>query len=178
MRGQFHRLWLPVFAIWWLTTPASAQTTFQAAGLEPRIGFWKQVFTKYGADDVIVHDRFHVNLIYAVADDYTADETVRTVEDGLREIRDRLSAAGPLSDSGLKIRQAIVDAGLEPSAPLLDELLERVHTQRGVKERFRSGIIRSGRYLESFQKIMEGQDVPAELALLPLVESSYENARS
>jgi membrane-bound lytic murein transglycosylase D len=78
----------------------------------------------------------------------------------------------------LKIRQAIVDAGLEASAPMLDELLDRIHTQRGVKERFRAGVIRSGRYVESFQKIMEDHDAPATLALLPLVESSYENVTS
>src|SRR5262245_66494098 len=104
MRGQFRLLWLPVFAIWWLTAPAFAQTTFQAAGLEPRIGLWKQVFTKYGADDVIVHDRFHVNLIYAVADDDTADETVRDVQDGLPESRERLARAGPLAATGLQFR--------------------------------------------------------------------------
>jgi membrane-bound lytic murein transglycosylase D len=178
MRRQGRHLLLAIVATGWLAVPTSAQTMFPTAGLEARIDFWKQVFTQYGADDIVVHDRFYVNLIYAVADDDNAEQTVRDVKESLREIRDRLSAPGELSDARLKIRQAIVDAGLEPSAPLLDELLDRIHTQRGVKERFRAGIIRSGRYLESFQKIMEDRGVPAPLALLPLVESSYENARS
>jgi membrane-bound lytic murein transglycosylase D len=162
----------------WLAVPAGAQTVFPANGLEHRIDFWKQVFTKYGADDVIVHDRIYVNLIYAVATDETADDTIRSVKAGLREIRDGLTAPEELSDSAFEIRQAIVSAGLEPSQPLLDQLLDDVHTQLGVKERFRAGIIRSGRYLDSFQRIMEDHGAPAALALLPLVESSYENARS
>ena len=178
MRRYGRHLLLSICATWGLAVPAGAQTMFRTEGLEPRIDFWKQVFTQYGADDIVVHDRFYVNLIYAVADDDTVEQTVREVKDGLREIRDRLSAAGQLSDAGLKIRQAIVDAGLEASAPMLDELLDRIHTQRGVKERFRAGIIRSGRYVESFQKIMEDHDAPATLALLPLVESSYENVTS
>src|SRR5262249_13845177 len=138
-----------------LAVPAGAQTVFPTDGLEGRIDFWRQVFTKYGADDVIVHDRIHVNLIYAVATDDTADDTIRGVRDGLREIRDRLSAPEELSTRASEIRQDIVSAGLEPSQPLLDQLWDDVHTQLGVKERFRAGVIRSGRYLESFQKIME-----------------------
>jgi peptidoglycan lytic transglycosylase D len=167
-----------IIVVWWLAVPAAAQTLFPADGLEPRIDFWKQVFTKYGADDVIVHDRLYVNLIYAVASDETADATIRSVKEGLREVRDELTAPEQLSERASEIREAIVNAGLEPSGPLLDQLLDAVHTQRGVKERFRSGVIRSGRFLDAFQRIMDDHDVPAAFALLPLVESSYENARS
>ena len=97
-----RHLLLSIVATWWLAVPAGAQTMFPTEGLEPRIDFWKQVFTQYGADDIVVHDRFHVNLIYAVADDDTVEQTVRAVKDGLREIRDRLSAAGQLSDAALE----------------------------------------------------------------------------
>ena len=169
---------LLIFAAWWFAVPVSAQTAFPAEGLESRIDFWRQVFTKYGAEDLIVHDRFHVNLIYAVATDATAKDTIRRLKDGLREISDALSTPEALSESASSIREAILGAGLEPSQPLLAELLDNVHTQRGVTERFRGGIVRSGRYLESFKRIMDDHDVPAEVALLPLVESSYENARS
>jgi membrane-bound lytic murein transglycosylase D len=178
MLGLRRALLLLILGAWSFAVPAGAQTAFPADGLESRIAFWKQVFTKYGADDVIVHDRFHVNLIYAVATDATADDTIRRVKDALRELGDGLTAPEALSESASTIREAIVSAGLEPSEPLLDALLDGLHTQRGVTERFRSGIVRSGRYLESFKRIMEDHGVPAEFALLPLVESSYENVRS
>lgn len=178
MLGLRRQRLLLTFAAWWFAVPVSAQTAFPTEGLESRIDFWRQVYTKYGAEDLIVHDRFHVNLIYAVATDATAKDTIRRVKDGLREIRDDLSTPEALSESASSIREAILGAGLEPSQALLEELLDGVHTQRGVAERFRGGIVRSGRYLESFKRIMDDHDVPAEVALLPLVESSYENARS
>lgn len=158
--------------------PAFSETVFPAEGLEARIEFWKQVFTNYGADDIVIHDRFHVNLIYAVATDETVDARVRGVKQALTEIRDTLETPERLSDAASPIYQAIVDQGLDPSEALLNDLLDQVHTQRGVKERFRNGVIRSGRYVDSFRKIMDHSEVPAECALLPLVESSYENARS
>ena len=161
-----------------VAAPAFADVPFPPDGLGARIDFWKQVFTRYGADDLVIHDRFHVNLIYAVANDDTVDARVRRVKEALTEIRDNWRAPEELSDEASRTYQAILDQGLVPSEPLLNQLLDRVHTQRGVKERFRNGIIRSGRYVESFRRIMEDHDVPAECALLPLVESSYENARS
>src|SRR5262245_52465101 len=115
----------------WLAVPVGAQTRFPTEGLEPRIEFWKQVYTTYGADDVIVHDRFHVNLIYAVATDEMVDETILRVKGGLQEICDNLSTPDQLSETASSIRESIVTAGLEPSRPLLEELLDRVHTQRG-----------------------------------------------
>src|SRR5689334_14032698 len=178
MRGLRRELLLLILGAFWFAVPVSAQTAFPTDGLESRIDFWKQVFTKYGADDVIVHDRFHVNLIYAVATDATTDDTIRVVKDALREIGDKLSTPEALSESASTIRAAIVGAGLEPSGPLVEALLDNVHTQRGVTERFRGGIVRSGRYLESFKRIMDANGVPTEFALLPLVEFSYENVRS
>src|SRR5215471_2713172 len=155
MLGLRRDLMLLILGTWCFAVPVSAQTAFPADGLESRIDFWRQVFTKYGADDVIVHDRFHVNLVYAVATDATADDTILRVKDGLREIGDGLSTPEALSENASAIRTAIVGAGLEPSQSLLEALLDGVHTQRGVTERFRGGIVRSGRYFESFKRIME-----------------------
>jgi membrane-bound lytic murein transglycosylase D len=161
-----------------LAVPAFAETPFPTGGLEARIEFWKSVFTHYGADDIVIHDRLRVNLIYAVANDETVETRVGGVKDALTEIRDKIGAPEELSDAASVIYQAMIDQGLVPSTSVVNELLDGVHTQRGVKERFRNGIIRSGRYLEAFQKIMDDNNVPGECALLPLVESSYENARS
>src|SRR5439155_12617268 len=88
-QGVVHRMKLSVsviiVAVLATTTAATAAQAAPAApgfperldlpaqGLESRVEFWKKVYTQYGEDDVIIHDRIHVNLIYDVAirDDQT-----------------------------------------------------------------------------------------------------------
>ena len=146
-----------------------------AQGLESRVEFWKKVYTQYGEDDVIIHDRIHVNLIYDVAirDDQT--EKIGAVRQALDEIRNNLATPENLSVTAQQIQTAILANDIPLTPASLAELRDNVHTQVGIKERFRQGIIRSGRYLHAFQEIFEKQGIPAEIALLPLVESSFEN---
>ncbi|MEK7783493.1 MAG: transglycosylase SLT domain-containing protein, partial [Candidatus Binatota bacterium] len=55
----------------------------------------------------------------------------------------------------------------------------RVRVQRGVKERFASGLKLSRRYLGQMQRILLEEGLPTDLAYLPLVESSFDiHARS
>src|SRR5881397_2871605 len=144
-------------------------------GLENRVEFWKKVFTQYGEDDVIIHDRIHVNLIYDVAirDDQT--EKIGAVRQALDEIRDNLATPENLSVIAQQIQTVISAEGIPLTAGSLADLRDNVHTQLGIKERFREGIVRSGRYVEAFEEIFEKQGIPPEIALLPLVESSFEN---
>lgn len=144
-------------------------------GLESRIEFWKKVYTQYGQDDIIIHDRFHVNLIYDVAGEYDVDSRITSVKSALNEIRANLSTPENFSLVAKQIADAVTANGLSLSDSVLLELRDGIHTQRGIKERFRDGVIRSGRYIDSFQGIFEKQGLPSKIALLPLVESSFEN---
>src|SRR3990167_4080704 len=57
--------------------------------------------------------------------------------------------------------------------------LKRVRVQRGLKERFASGLRLSSRYIGQMQRILLVEGLPPELAYLPLVESSFDiHARS
>jgi membrane-bound lytic murein transglycosylase D len=147
-------------------------------GLEQRVDFWKKIYTQYGADDVVIHDRVYVNLIYDVATEATQNEKTANIKSALREIQANLDTPENLSTSATPVFQAIVAQGLPLSPALVNDLLGNIHTQLGVKERFRDGVVRSGRYVEQFRQIMTNQGVPVELALLPLVESSFQNVRS
>jgi membrane-bound lytic murein transglycosylase D len=154
---------------------ASSAENLPSQGLENRIEFWKKVYTQYGQEDVIIHDRIHVNLIYDVAVRGEQDSKINAVQQALEEIRQNLDTPENLSPLSQQIRDAIMANGITVAADSLDDLRENLHTQIGIKERFREGIIRSGRYLEAFQQILEKEGVPSEVALLPLVESSFEN---
>ena len=169
------RLWMIVFVLA-LALPVLAEpVVLQNQGLESRIEFWKKVYTQYGKDDIIIHDRFHVNLIYDVVTESDVDSKVRAVRAALNEIRLNLNTPENLSIVAKQISDAIIANGLSLSEPVVDELRSRIHTQRGIKERFRDGIVRSGRYIDSFQGIFEQHGLPTQIALLPLVESSFEN---
>jgi membrane-bound lytic murein transglycosylase D len=173
MRLSVSRIIVLVLA---LAAPAFAEGfDLPTQGLESRIEFWKKVFTQYGEDDVIIHDRIHVNLIYDVATRSDQAARIAAVQQALDEIRDNMAAPDTLSIPAKQIRAAILIDGVPLTPESIAELRDNVHTQVGIKERFRQGIIRSGRYVDSFHEIFEKQGVPVEIALLPLVESSFEN---
>jgi len=170
---------LPVVVLFSLVSSAfAANPELTSAGLEQRVDFWKKVYTLYGENDLVIHDVFHVNLIYGVATDDDVNSKVLAVKATLREMRDALQTPDAFSPEAKQIEASIAAQGLQLTDSLLEDLLVSVHTQRGIKERFRDGIIRSGRHVEEFRETLKKSGVPEELALLPLVESSFENVRS
>jgi membrane-bound lytic murein transglycosylase D len=162
-----------------IASPASAgDSALNSQGLEQRVDFWKKVYVQYGADDVIIHDRIYVNLIYTVATKVTQNEKIAEIQNALREIQSNLETPDNLSPTAFPIFEAIIAQGLPLSSSLIDHLLINIHKQNGIKERFREGVIRAGRHVEKFSEIMTNHGLPSELALLPLVESAFQNAKS
>lgn len=127
--------------------PAVAQESpFEVPpGLESAVAFWKQIFTRYSFGEVILFDPLDMSRIYAV---------VRAPDD------ERGRAA-------IERERARVVADYD----LIDDT--RIRSQRGAKEHFVEGLKIAGRYLGQMQKIFRDQGLPAELAYLPLVESSF-----
>jgi peptidoglycan lytic transglycosylase D len=157
---------------------SAANPELTSAGLEQRVDFWKKVYTQYGEDDVIIHDLYRVNLIYGVATDADLRSQLAATQATLREIRSGIDTPEEFSDEAKQITESIAAQGISLTAALVDDLIRNVHTQRGVKEQFREGIIRSGRHVDEFRETLRKIGVPEELALLPLVESSFQNVRS
>src|SRR5262245_63219698 len=158
MKLSFPQL---IFALMTLASPAIAERAeLPSDGLQSRIDFWKKVYTQYGEDDVIIHDRIRVNLIYDVATRDEKESKIAAVRQALQEIRNGLDAPQNLSPTALQIRDAIVADGVPLTADSLADLLDNVQTQLGIKERFREGIIRSGRYVEAYQDVIDQEGHP------------------
>lgn len=114
-------------------------------GLESSVDFWRKVFTEYSLSQLIYFDALDMSKIYEVND---VGEGGRSNE-YLNAERARVAAANGVD-------------------------IERVKTQRGVKERTAAGLKRSGRYISQIQQIFRDRDLPPELTYLPIVESSYD----
>ena len=122
------------------------------SGLEGAVEFWKQIFTRYGASEVVFFDPADHGKIYSVLRVPEGDEARVLIE------RERA--------------RIVADHDLNPEDG-------RVRSQRGVKEQFISGLRISGRYMSQMRKIFRDEGLPVELAYLPLVESSFNvHARS
>lgn len=146
-------------------------------GMRTEIDFWKRVFGATGRDTGLVHDNLHVGVVYREIPlkDLSArarrDASRKAVRE-YREILTRLADKRPAQPSARE--QRVLDAwGPDPSAATLRAAAGRLRVQQGMAERFREGLVRSGRWREHILKELREHGVPEGVAALPHVESSF-----
>lgn len=116
------------------------------AGLEKSVEFWKQVFGKHDGKTVLFFDPFDQATVYS---------TLK-------------SSDAPAARAALEKERRRILAEYD-----LDEEMGRLRVQRGARDQFLSGLRIAGRYLPEMKKIFREQELPTDLAYLPLVESSF-----
>jgi membrane-bound lytic murein transglycosylase D len=130
-----------------LPAGAASESAFpMPAGLEPSVEFWKQVFSRYSVNEVVFFDPEDPGKIF-----------------GVLRAPDGAEGRGKVEKERARI---IADY----------DLIEedgRIRGQRGAKENFIAGLSASGRYIGRMKEIFRGEGLPADLAYLPLVESSF-----
>src|SRR5215471_14791033 len=95
------------------TAWAAERAELPATGLENRVEFWRKIFTQYGKDDIVIHDRVRVNLIYDVADESNVETKLTDVDHALKAIQASLDTPdSELSLTAKQIRDAIVAADI------------------------------------------------------------------
>ncbi len=162
---------------------------FPYQGFEEKIEFWRSVFTRYGERDVLFHDQESPGLIYHVL---TFEKRVvgnpaekrrqrkilkkkqRELEQILYQIRVRGINSRKLNSQHKRIIELLRSQGHSPTSTLLRRLQKDVRYQRGIKEKFRQGLMRSGRHLDRMERVFQEHALPVELTLLPHVESSFD----
>lgn len=163
---------------------------FPHEGFERRVDFWRSIYAEYSDHDVVFHDRDNLAVIYGVvhfpkgpyeASSSERNQQKRTLEIKKAEIEAILSDMMRLGNSPARLGpqhrhmlSILNKAGYDqPSSKLFKHFSDNIRYQRGVKNRFQAGVIRSGRYLAQMEEIFERYGLPTELTLLPHVESSF-----
>ena len=152
-------------------------------GLRTEIDFWKRVFAATGRDTGLVHDSLHVGVVYGEVSlkDLSPRARRSAIRAAVRDYRNVLvrladRRPGKLSEK----EQRVLDAwGPNPSRATLRDAAGRLRVQQGVAEKFKDGLVRSGRWRDHILKTLEEHGVPEGVAALPHVESSFQpHARS
>lgn len=159
-------------------------------GLEDRVHFWMDIYTRYTNDQGLLHDSKYLHLIYETVDlsDIT-NNPVMTAREKDRAKEKRIKGAKKLVAERLKSLASVKD----PSALQGDDLRYwklfepideknkfteaarrgRLRYQAGQRDQFSRGIMQSGRYLRQMEAIFKEEGLPIELTRLPFVESSF-----
>lgn len=170
--------------------PASNGTIPNLSGLKTQVAFWKQVFTRYSTHEAVIHDTWHLDRIYSVLDfrsqanSFANESELSTYIDGrVKEEKERVRAvllrlqeldgsSDELTPEEQQIR-ALFGNDADPIKFQRAAALDRIRTQRGLRERFMAGIEVSRRYLPEMEAIFRRAGLPQELTRLPLVESCF-----
>lgn len=163
----------------WTGATAGAPSPFvRPAEIEPDVRFWSRVYTEVTTNGGFVHDDRHLGVVYEVItfpENLLPGERSKRVErakDKYRAVLKRLARGGPSPDPDLDGRVRALWPE-NTSARALEEAAEGVRFQLGQADRFREGLIRAGAYEAHIAETFANRGLPAELAALPHVESSF-----
>ncbi len=165
----------------------------QPAALAPNVVFWSDIFAKYDGHQVLLHDDWYLDRVYAVLDfteldaDLSLSDVAKerrrkdTVRLELEKVRGHLSrlAAGQAPSQPEDAERFARLFGPGASRTDFRAAADRLRAQTGLKDQFERALVRSGRYLPWLEDAFRRRGIPTEIARLPFVESMFqENARS
>ena len=164
---------------------ASADETFpQPSELKPDVDFWISIFTRYSTDEGVLHDNRNLAVVYERVDmppTLSRRERQRRVEARRKKIQSALRSLSSGKRENLSEAEARVLAVWPDgvSNDTLESAVQRIRFQQGLRDRFREGLARSGRWRDFVNEEFTALGIPIEIAALPHVESSYDpDARS
>jgi len=164
-----------------LPAPANPDSMPRPPALEPDVQFWIRVYTQVDTNSGFLHDQYNLGVVYETVH-FAADSSQSAREREVDARRERIAAAlrriaaagdNPLSEEDQRIKDLWGAAG---TPARLREAVDDIRFQLGQSDRFRAGLIRSGAWETHIAETLANRGLPAELAVLPHVESSFNPA--
>jgi membrane-bound lytic murein transglycosylase D len=178
------RLALFLILVWGSCAAQTTDGLLRPPGLEPEIGFWREIFSSVTSAEGLVHDDRHLGVVYErleLPDSASSRQRRRAADKARKKYRGILETLAGGKRNGLTTEERRV-LGLWPddvSDAELRRATRRVRFQQGLADRFQAGLVRSGQWRDYIKDRLRENEVPLELGALPHVESSFNpSARS
>jgi membrane-bound lytic murein transglycosylase D len=180
-------------------TPSKNRERYQEGSISPdfrvsstlraRVDFWKDIFTRYGSAQMVVHHRDFPQIVFGVIDlskekaemskrmfekhrSSVSKSTVKEIGEQLKEL-----ARGGIAKSAFQSRVLEELKQRKLSVSILSRWVkdDLIRTQTGIKERYAEAVQRAWRYMPSMEQIFVKEfGLPKELTRLPFIESSFD----
>src|SRR5271156_3909475 len=148
------------------------------AQLERDVQFWIRVYTQIDTNAGFLHDQYNLGVVYDTlhfASSTPPSERQRLVDEARARYEAALRRIADAGDSPLAAEDQRIKElwGPEGTPARLRSAVDDIRFQLGQADRFRSGLIRSGAWETHIAETLANLGLPAELAVLPHVESSF-----
>lgn len=146
--------------------------------LEPDIRFWTRVYTEITTDQGFIHDDRYLGIVYTIVElepgisRYQRNKFVGKIKDRYKNILLRL-ARGNHENLTSEERRVLELWPKNISREELREAAQHLRFQLGQSNKFKEGLIRSGRWMPHILSTLRDMNLPEEIACLPHVESSF-----
>jgi membrane-bound lytic murein transglycosylase D len=146
--------------------------------LEREVRFWIRVYTEVTTDQGLLHDDWNLGLVYEVLrfdPDASPAQRERNVAQAKARYAELLRrfAAGDTENLTAHERRVLHAFGEDASPRDFRGAIERIRFQLGQADRFHEGLIRAAVWEKQIAHTLKQHGVPAEIAALPHVESSF-----
>src|ERR1700722_14437163 len=155
-----------------------ADTFAHPPELEADVRFWIRVYTEVTTDQGLLHDDWNLALVYEVLRFDPADSPAQR-ERRVAEAKARYTsllrrfAAGSTDDLTPHETRILHAFGAAAGPRDFRDAIERIRFQLCQADRFHEGLIRAAAWEKHIARTLTQHGVPAEIAALPHVESSF-----
>jgi membrane-bound lytic murein transglycosylase D len=148
------------------------------SALERDVRFWIRVYTEVTTDQGLLHDDWNLGLVYEVLQFDPASspaERQRRVAESKARYAGLLRrfASGSIEDLTPHEKRILHAFGENATPADFRDAVERIRFQLGQADRFHEGLIRAAVWEKQIAHTLAQHGVPAEIAALPHVESSF-----
>jgi len=146
--------------------------------LEPDVQFWVRVYTEISTNEGFLHDQHNLAVVYETLHfdaDTPPHERAHKVDaerERIRAILQRLASGGEPADAEERRIRELWAGDATPAR--LGQAAEDLRWQLGQSDRFRAGLVRAGAWQPHIGEVLANLGLPAEIAALPHVESSFD----
>ncbi len=146
--------------------------------LQPRVEFWKRIYSEVTSDQVLLHDAEDLRVVYQRVGLEGRNEW-RDIEKFIEPIRQRYAdvlrslAAGEPPLAASEAAEVLARFGPGAAPERLRRAADNVRFQRGQADSFLEGLVRRGAYESHLRRIFRAAGLPHGLTYLPHVESSF-----
>jgi membrane-bound lytic murein transglycosylase D len=181
-----------------LAAPAAAQERYHPAldprhfpvptVLAPNVAFWRDIFSKYTSSQTVIHDSWHLDVVFSVVD-MSDLERIGSSAIAIERARDT-RVKGEIEKYQRVLRRLGGDARAVASAADVERVralydrssrratdfraaVERVRGQGGLRDTFAEAIRVSGMFMPGIERILSAHGLPIEIRCMPFVESMF-----